>query len=92
MASSASRQPSGPWTRPATARACLFLTLLAAVGGHTACNSDTGPKAAPVASVPESVATAEIGAIRWYLDYPQALAIARQAGKPLWVHFGEHPG
>lgn len=33
-----------------------------------------------------------IGSILWYTDYDQALAEARQQGKPLWLHFGENPG
>jgi hypothetical protein len=36
--------------------------------------------------------TVRIGAIDWYTDYDQAMAVARKAGKPLWLHFGENPG
>ncbi len=33
-----------------------------------------------------------IGRIDWHTDYETALALARQQGKPLWMHFGENPG
>jgi len=33
-----------------------------------------------------------IGSIRWFVDLDAALAEARRVDKPLWVHFGEHPG
>lgn len=36
--------------------------------------------------------TVKIGDIVWHTDYRQALALARQQGLPLWVHFGENPG
>lgn len=34
----------------------------------------------------------QIGAIGWYRDYDVAKALAERTGRPLWVHFGEHPG
>jgi len=33
-----------------------------------------------------------IGKILWYNNYDQAMALARQQQKPVWVHFGENPG
>lgn len=33
-----------------------------------------------------------IGDVSWYVDYDAAVAIARAADRPLWVHFGENPG
>lgn len=33
-----------------------------------------------------------IGRIQWYTDYDQALKVAKQEQKPLWLHFGEDPG
>lgn len=33
-----------------------------------------------------------IGSVAWYVDYEAAVAAAREADKPLWVHFGEDPG
>ena len=36
--------------------------------------------------------TVKIGEVTWYTDYDQALKIARESHKPLWLHFGENPG
>ncbi len=36
--------------------------------------------------------TVTIGQIQWYTDYDEALVVARQQNKPLWLHFGENPG
>jgi len=36
--------------------------------------------------------TVRIGDVAWYTDYDQALVVAREEGKPLWLHFGENPG
>lgn len=36
--------------------------------------------------------TVKIGEITWYTDYSQAMAKARELGRPLWLHFGENPG
>ena len=38
------------------------------------------------------VKTRKIGEIEWYLDYDEALKAAKEAKRPLWLHFGEHPG
>ncbi len=38
------------------------------------------------------VAQVRIGEVDWYVDYESARAHAREVDKPLWVHFGEHPG
>ena len=48
-----------------------------------------GPLAADPKPEPKMVT---IGKIKWYVDYDAALAAAKRAGKPLWVHFGENPG
>jgi hypothetical protein len=92
MASTASRRPRRIRARPETDRACPFLCVLLAIWLPAGCRSDPEPKAPPVARASENIASAEIGRIRWYLDYDKALAIARETDKPLWVHFGEHPG
>ena len=34
----------------------------------------------------------KIGQIEWYLDYDEALQVASEKQRPLWLHFGEHPG
>ena len=36
--------------------------------------------------------TRKIGEIEWHLDYDEALTVAREKQRPLWLHFGEHPG
>lgn len=36
--------------------------------------------------------TVTIGEVQWYTDYDQAMAVAREQNKPLWLHFGENPG
>ena len=40
----------------------------------------------------DGAATVRIGSIDWYVNYDQALEVARESGKPLWLHFGENPG
>ena len=37
-------------------------------------------------------ASVRIGEIDWLVDYEDAVRLARRVDKPLWVHFGEHPG
>lgn len=64
-------------------RPSLGLALAAALVG--ACRLRGGAEN----SGPEQV---EIGAVRWYVDYDAALAVAREQDKALWVHFGENPG
>ena len=34
----------------------------------------------------------EIGKIKWYVQYDEALIVAERLNKPLWLHFGENPG
>ena len=36
--------------------------------------------------------TLKIGKIEWYLDYDEAMKVAKERKQPLWLHFGEHPG
>ncbi len=38
------------------------------------------------------VKTRKIGEIEWFLDYDDALKVAKEKQRPLWLHFGEHPG
>ena len=33
-----------------------------------------------------------IGGINWYVNYDEALQVAKQENKPIWLHFGENPG
>ena len=36
--------------------------------------------------------TRKIGQIEWFLDYDEAMKVAKEKNRPLWLHFGEHPG
>jgi len=36
--------------------------------------------------------TVRIGSIDWFVNYDDALAYAKQARRPVWLHFGENPG
>ena len=36
--------------------------------------------------------TVKIGKIHFYVNYDEAMTVARKKGKPLWLHFGENPG
>ena len=67
--------------------------LLALVAGLllTACSMDTDDAPTPPAADATAVQV-RIGEIDWYVDYTAAQAVAREVDKPLWVHFGEHPG
>ena len=67
----------------------LTLALLVA-----ACRMDTEEPAdrAPTSADAPPAGQVRIGDIDWYEDYAAALAYAKQADKPLWVHFGENPG
>ena len=40
----------------------------------------------------QKVKTRRIGEIEWQLDYDKAMKIAKETNRPLWLHFGEHPG
>jgi hypothetical protein len=58
---------------------------------------ETVPPTEPVAAGSGEVRSGRgeqvrIGAIDWYVDYAAALEVARERDRPLWVHFGEHPG
>lgn len=33
-----------------------------------------------------------IGSVAWYRDYDTAREVAQRRAKPMWLHFGEHPG
>ncbi len=37
-------------------------------------------------------ATVKIGKIDWHVNYDEAMKMAQQQNKPLWLHFGENPG
>jgi hypothetical protein len=54
------------------------------------CRMDPADDQSPPAG--GAAAQVSIGLVQWYVDYGVALDIAREQGKPLWVHFGEHPG
>ncbi|MBM3975693.1 MAG: hypothetical protein FJ299_01740 [Planctomycetes bacterium] len=81
MATPASRHPR------ALPLAVLGISCLPA-----ACGSGSESSSQPAPTISQTSATVEIGKIRWHVDYEQARAIARASNKPLWVHFGEHPG
>ncbi len=49
-------------------------------------DQDTSSETSP------ATAQVRIGEIDWFVDYETARAHARDVDKPLWVHFGEHPG
>lgn len=70
--------------------------LLTLVAGFllAACSMDTDDAPTPPAAEPSAAAATQvrIGEIDWYVDYAAAQAVAREVDKPLWVHFGEHPG
>jgi hypothetical protein len=80
---------TSPASRPPRA---LPLVVLGVSWLPAACGSGSAsdPQAAP--SISQTSATVEIGKIHWHVDYEQARAIAQATKKPLWVHFGEHPG
>lgn len=70
--------------------------FLASVGCGTGPDS-TGAREplagdAGAASGGTSLETVQIGEILWYVDYDEAVEVARTEDKPLWVHFGEDPG
>ena len=64
------------------------MLALLAVGACMEPQPDPAGRAGP-SGVPARV---RIGDVHWYVDYDAAVEIARAADKPLWVHFGEHPG
>jgi hypothetical protein len=66
----------------------LLLGLLVS-GCRMESSTETNPPAAPTAPASAQVL---IGDVSWYVDYEDAVAVARAADKPLWVHFGENPG
>ena len=43
-------------------------------------------------AAPADAQIVRIGSINWYVNYDQALAAAKQTGRPVWLHFGENPG
>jgi hypothetical protein len=49
-------------------------------------STDATPPTAPVSG------QVLIGDVSWYVDYEDAVTVARREDKPLWVHFGENPG
>lgn len=66
------------------AAAALAAGALAACSAHTASSANSTPPGEP-----ESV---KIGSVRWLTDLEAARELARAGDKPLWLHFGEHPG
>jgi hypothetical protein len=56
----------------------------------SACQMDPRDDGNSVAT--EGPRRVSIGEVSWYVDYAAALAVAREEGKALWVHFGENPG
>jgi len=40
----------------------------------------------------EDATQVKIGNINWYVNYDEALQVAKQKNKPIWLHFGENPG
>lgn len=73
-----------------------IVTLLAllATFGFTAATSLLGAGSSSTVSddkktVPKTV---KIGGIAFYVDYDEALKVAKQKKLPVWLHFGENPG
>jgi hypothetical protein len=75
-----------PLRAPFTSGAAAALAILAVL----ACRGKPG--AEPPAETVAAAGLVRIGAIDWYVDYAAALEVARERDRPLWVHFGEHPG
>lgn len=50
---------------------------------------ESGSTTTPIVTDAETV---RIGSINFYVDYDEALADAKQSGRPVWLHFGENPG
>ena len=57
--------------------------------GH---EDDPRPEASTEASLAGEEIDVRIGIIDWTRDYDRGLAIAKRLGKPVLLHFGEHPG
>lgn len=73
--------------KPAPLATALVATLLA-TGACQPTVRDTFALPAPAADHE----LRRIGDVYWYTDFDAAVQVARAAGKPLWVHFGEDPG
>ncbi len=86
-------EPKAPARSARRLSAALSIGLLV-----MACQMDSEearPSKDDAAREPAEAASAElvrIGEIDWYVDYAQALEVARTEDKALWVHFGENPG
>ena len=75
-------------------RSARSLGVIALAAIAFACQMDA-PDSSPLdTDMPEVTAAKRvtIGNVEWYVDYEDALAIARAQDKALWVHFGEDPG
>jgi hypothetical protein len=70
------------WFTAAFALCCLV----------TACSVDSPMNTEIPEVAAESAEQVLIGNVHWFVDYDAAATMARAEDKPLWVHFGEHPG
>jgi hypothetical protein len=68
-------------------RAAVVLILTALALTLPACRMNASEEGAAA-----SAGRVRIGGILWYVDYGDAVRIAREQDKALWVHFGETPG
>ncbi len=75
-------------------RSLRRLAIAASLGTLAACHQ--APENDLVEPAPETAVDSDsavtIGSVRWFVDYEQAVRVAKEQGKPLWVHFGENPG
>lgn len=76
------------------ARAAGVLISIVMLGFTSACtSSDEADDVADAAATLDAADTmVRIGLIDWTRDYDEGLERARRLGKPLLLHFGEHPG
>ena len=59
---------------------------------HVGSTNDSADQLESSDAVLAEAHTVRIGAIDWYVNYDQAMGIARKSGRPVWLHFGENPG
>ena len=81
--------PPAETSCPTPVRRALFASVMSAFLVMS-CRMESHDERPPVSA--EGAAQVSIGEISWYVDYDDALEIAKREDKALWVHFGENPG